>query len=547
MAHQWFGDLVTMSWWDDLWLNEGFASWMENKSAGALNPDGLARAQAVAFTREDAMALDATAATHPIVRHVETVDQIGQAFDNITYLKGQSVIGMLEASLGPDRFRAGIRRYMAQYKYGNTVTDQLWAELAAATGQPVAQVAHDFTLQGGVPMVRVSGVRCAGGRTTATLTQDRFGLDEASKAPQVWHVPLMVGTLGAPTRDVVVSGAAMPVVVAGCGPFLADLGKASYTRTQYDAAAHAALLGSYRRLALTDRLGLLGDDYALAAGGYQDGSLYFATADRVATGAHPLEWMVLARGLDKLDKLYAGSGLSDPLRQRGLTRLIPELNRVAVDPTPREPAVRALERETLIERLGYWGAPEVTSPARRYVAALAGNPAAIPAAIRAPMLATYAWNSTPAEWDRLLTLTDAEKNPVAKNGYVRLLGTARDGALAERALALLAGERFTPPQRATLLRAVAGEHPDLAFDWAVAHRQQVDSWLEESARAGFIPQLGAGSNDPAMTGKIAAFADRYLAEGSSDPARRATSAIAVRRATAARLRAATATWLGAAR
>ncbi|MDB5679419.1 M1 family metallopeptidase, partial [Sphingomonas bacterium] len=92
MAHQWFGDLVTMSWWDDLWLNEGFASWMENKASADLNPDWFARDSAVAFDREGALAIDATAASHPIIRHVETVDQIGEAFDTITYQKGQAVI-----------------------------------------------------------------------------------------------------------------------------------------------------------------------------------------------------------------------------------------------------------------------------------------------------------------------------------------------------------------------------------------------------------------------------------------------------------------------
>ncbi|RZM20810.1 MAG: M1 family peptidase, partial [Sphingomonas sp.] len=133
MAHQWFGDLVTMKWWDDLWLNEGFASWMESKAGADLNPEWEVRAGVIAGDREVAMGLDASSGTHPIIRPVENVDQISEAFDGITYSKGQAVIGMLEATLGPDKFRDGIRRYMAKYKYGNTVTDQLWAELSAAS------------------------------------------------------------------------------------------------------------------------------------------------------------------------------------------------------------------------------------------------------------------------------------------------------------------------------------------------------------------------------------------------------------------------------
>ena len=545
MAHQWFGDLVTMAWWDDLWLNEGFASWMESKAGGDLNPAELAAAQAVAFTREDAMALDATAATHPIIRRVETPDQIGQAFDQITYKKGQAVIGMLEATVGPAKFRDGIRRYMARYKYGNTVTDQLWAELGAAAGAPVTQVAHDFTLQGGVPLVSVSDARCVRGRMTALLAQGRFGLDESARVAQTWHVPLAIGVPGQPVSRVVVSGPAPTrVSVAGCGPLVVDAGKGSYVRTSYGDAEHAALVAGYARLALVDRLGLLGDDYALAAGGNRDLGRYLAVADRLGAAAHPLEWIVATRNLDRLSGSVAGSPLEQAFRARAVERLGPVLRRIGIAPAASDDPMRSLEREALIEGLGYRGDPLVVARARRYVVALARDPTAIPAAIRQPILETFAWNATAAEWDTLLRLTEAETDPVAKNGFVRLLGTARDAAQASRALALLEAERFTPPQRAALLRAIAGEHPDLAFDWAVAHREQVGSWLEESSRAGFIPQLGAASNDPAMPGKITAFSERYIAAGSRDPARRAVSAIAVRQATAARLRPAVGRWLG---
>ena len=118
------------------------------------------------------MGIDATSATHPIIRKIETVDQIGEAFDSITYLKGQAVIGMLESTLGSDIFRKGIRSYMAKYKYQNTVTEQLWEELSKASGTNIATIAHDFTLQGGVPLVTLSGARCEGGQTVAMLSDD---------------------------------------------------------------------------------------------------------------------------------------------------------------------------------------------------------------------------------------------------------------------------------------------------------------------------------------------------------------------------------------
>ncbi|MCU6452790.1 M1 family metallopeptidase [Sphingomonas sp. A2-49] len=547
MAHQWFGDLVTMRWWDDLWLNEGFASWMENKSAADLNPSWEAAEAAVSSDRESAMGIDATAATHPIIRKIDTVDQIGEAFDGITYAKGQAVIGMLESTLGANTFRDGIRRYMAKYKYGNTVTDQLWAELSAAAGKPVADIARGFTLQGGVPLVTLTGARCTGGTTTATLAQGRFGLDAASKAPQTWQVPLVVGTLGGGETRGIVSGPATTVSVKGCGTLLLNKGKGSYTRVMYDQPAHDALVRDYTRLPLADRLGTLGDDYALAAGGYQDLSRYFALMGRVGAAADPLEWSLVSGRLGSLGALFEGTPLAQPLRARTVAILAPVLQRIGFDAKPGESPLVSNLREGLVGRLGDNGDPEVLRKARDYVGQLATNPTAIPPAIRQPILSTYASNATAADWQRLLALTKAETNPVAKNRYVSLLGAAEDEGVARQALALLTGEGIlTAPQKASLLRAVAGSHPDMAFDWAVANRKLVDGFIEESSRSGYIVTLGAGSTDPAMPAKIEAFA-QTLPETSRGPAKRVLSGIAVRKAAADRLRPAVQTWLGATR
>ena len=544
MAQQWFGDLVTMAWWDDLWLNEGFASWMEGKSSGVLVPAWKSEAAAVSSEREGAMGIDATAATHPIIRKVATVEQIGEAFDGITYSKGQAVIGMLESTLGPDVFRKGIRSYMAKYKYGNTVTEQLWAELAAAAGKPVAEIAHDFTLQGGVPLVTMTRASCTGGVTTATLTQGRFALDTASRVPQTWHVPLVVSTLGGAQTSTIVTGAAPAAVeIRGCGTVVLNRGKGSYTRVMYDDPGHAAIVRDYAKLDLADRLGTLGDDFALAAGGYQDLSRYFAVMAKVGPDADPLEWSSVAGGLGRLIGLYDDTPLEAPLRARSTAILAPVLARIGFEAKSGESPLASNLRETLVGRLGADGDAGVADRARRYVAALATDPTAIPPAIRQPILSTYAINATPAEWDALLALTKAETSPVAKNRFVSLLGAARDPATAGRALALLKSDTITAPQKAGLLRAVAGAHPDMAFDWAVANRTLVESFLEASTRSGYIVGLGAGSNDPAMPGKITAFADKYLAAESRGGAKRALSTIAVRKAAADRLRAAVTTWV----
>ncbi len=544
MAHQWFGDLVTMKWWDDLWLNEGFASWMEVKASDDLNPAWQLREAAIAFDRESAMELDATSGTHPIIRHVQTVDQIGEAFDSITYKKGQAVIGMLEATLGAEPFRDGIRRYMARHRFGNTATADLYADLSAVAGRDVGALAKDFTTQGGVPMVTMRSARCVGGTTRVTLSQDRFGLDPESRKPRVWHVPIRVQVTGGGSVAAVVAGTKPQVVqVPGCGTVLLDSGKSSYVRSRYDAAGHAAIVRDYPRLPLADRLGTLGDDFALGLAGYASIDDYLALQERVAVDAEPLEWQVVASRLGILRTALKGDRLAEPLALRSRAILSRVLARIGWEAKAGETLQTGRLREALIEQLGTLGDPAVAARARRYVAALAQDPLAIPGEIRQPVLATFAANADAADWERLLTLMRAERSPVARSRFVELLGYADDPAVAMRALALLSGKELTDPQKANLLTVVAQRHPDAAFDYAVAHRAAVEGFVEASSRSGYVVGLAEGSTDVRMPGKLRAYAEQYLPASSRGPANTIIARLAGQAAVADRLRAPLARWL----
>src|SRR6476619_1461035 len=192
MAHQWFGDLVTMAGWDDLWLNDGFASWMENKTTGHFHPDWGAEIDRVG-SREGAMALDSLNSTHPVVQQVRTVEQANQAFDAIAYSKGESVIAMLEDFAGPDVWRDGIRRYIAAHKYQNSRTTDLWSAVESAGARGLTTVATDFTTQPGIPLITIGSSQCVNGGTAVTLTQAQFSADrkqQVAARPLAWHVPV---------------------------------------------------------------------------------------------------------------------------------------------------------------------------------------------------------------------------------------------------------------------------------------------------------------------------------------------------------------------
>ena len=173
MSHQWFGDLVTMDWWDDLWLNEGFAEWMEYKAADRFHPEWNIWLEAQSG-RELAMDLDSRKGTHPVIEPIADVLQANQAFDRITYNKGMSVIRMLEHYVGPMAFREGIRKYIKAHEYGNTVTDDLWRALDRTSHAQVTTIAHEFTLQAGIPLIRVERTATGIHLDTGPLRQRRY-------------------------------------------------------------------------------------------------------------------------------------------------------------------------------------------------------------------------------------------------------------------------------------------------------------------------------------------------------------------------------------
>jgi aminopeptidase N len=543
MAHQWFGDLVTMDWWDDIWLNEGFASWMATKATDHIHPEWFPLLDRV-DGREKAMALDSFKTTHPIVQHIHTVEEIDQVFDAITYEKGEAVLSMLEAYAGADTWQKGIRAYMAAHKYGNAKTDDLWRAVEGAGVPGLTAIAHDFTNQPGIPLVKAQAT-CSNGQTTLQLTQTEFSQDrtaEAAAHPLRWHVPLVVEAGGAKPVRTVLEGSAS-LTLPGCGPVIVNGGQLGYFRTLYTPAMLQQLKTAIPQLQPIDQMGLVRDAISLAAAGYQPGAPAFDLLAAIPGDANPV---VAQNAVERWNGLYPmlRSDADKTAFAAELRKLwLPRLQALGYEPRPNEPLVDANLRAALISALGDIGDPTVVAQARGRFEKLRNDPKALDGPLKTTWLDIVATNATPADWQLLLDLAARTKSPAEQATYYELLGSARDKALARKALDFaLTGKAGTTSS--AIITTVAEQNPELAYDFTVANREKAESLVDDSGRSTFYRRLVGASVDPTMIGKLETLR-ATLPEDQQKPIDQAIAALKERLESYPRLRTALHDWLAA--
>ena len=509
IAHMWFGDLVTMRWWDDLWLNEGFASWMASRTTQRLYPQWNAILGTVS-SRDNAMQRDAIVTTHPIVQKIETVEQAAQAFDAISYSKGEAVIRMLEGYVGDDAWREGVRGYMKAHAYGNTASDDLWRAVEAAAKQPITAIAHDFTLQPGVPMIRVDSATCQDGKTTTLqLTQGEFSRDMPGKKPLAWRVPVTAKSLGATSAaHQIVTGKAT-MTVPGCKPVVVNAGQSGYYRTLYAPAHFGQIAEQFGSLPAIDQLGMLTDSWALGLAGQQSSPDVLKLALATPATADPQVWGKIANVLGSLNSYYDGLGERQArLRTFGISRLSPVLDRIGWNADPAELETVAILRAQLIDALGDLGDSKVIAEARRRYAA--GDEKSIPPALRKTILGVVARHADTATWDRLHEAARTEKTPLVKDYLYSLLASTEDEALARRTLELALTDEPGTTNGPQMIAEVGKLHPDLTFDFAIAHMDAINERVDASSRSVYFPFLAGTSHEPTTPAKIEAYAKARL-------------------------------------
>jgi aminopeptidase N len=468
MAHQWNGDLVTMAWWDDIWLNESFASWMAAKETDLRNPDWK-WSETQDEDKEDAMSADARVTSHAIQQHVTDELQATNSFDpQITYSKGQAILRMFEAYLGADKFRDGIRGYIKAFAYSNATTGDLWNALSFSSGQDVRAIAAGWTEQAGFPLVSVVASCDATGARTVQLSQKRFLLQGVDKQQASWKIPLQLrsGTDAAAHAQLLTRQDQTAPAGRCDEPLSANAGALGFYRTRYDAATLAVNTKNFGRLPDPDRIALLDDQWALVEAGIDPLPTYLALAASMGSDLDTTAWIQIAGALATIEYAERGTPGHQAFAAFARSLLKPAFEQLGWNAKPNETvAVRRLRRH-VIRQLGILEDPAITEEAGRRFAAFLSDHDSISPDDQGIILNIVAQNADAATFESLHALARAGKDETEMRRYYQALMAVRDPVLAQQA-AQIALSTEIPPQadslRLELLRRLADRHQQLSW------------------------------------------------------------------------------------
>ena len=432
LAHQWFGNLVTMRWWNGIWLNEAFATFMALVTVDAWRPDWE---QWNTFARGATAAkeVDALRSTRAIEYPVHSPDDASGMFDVLTYQKGAAILRMLEQYLGADRFREGIRLYLARHAYGNTETHDLWHAIEEASGEPVRRIMDQWIWQGGYPLVTASpsadGVR---------LDQHRF-LADGGTDHAVWDVPLRVRSLDGDESSVLVPADGTVSAEAADAAVVVNAGASSFVRVRYEGGLLERLTGRLPEISPLERYGLVDDHWAAVTSGAAPASEFVLAASRYGDEDDLAVWQILLTGLGWCDRFLEGEPRE---RFRAFVRhlVAPAMDRLGWEADADEPdRIRAL-RGALLQGLGVLGAdPNAEAAAREFEAeARAGKP--VDASLAAAAVNVVAANGDAADYERYWAAYRESPTPQEQYRYLFALPLFRDPALFDRTLEATFGD-----------------------------------------------------------------------------------------------------------
>jgi puromycin-sensitive aminopeptidase len=487
LAHQWFGNWVTMVWWDDLWLNEAFATWMAYKIVDGWRPDWRVWLDFDAG-KAAALHLDALNSTHPIRGEVRNASEAGESFDLITYEKGGAVLRMIEGFLGEGPFREGIRQYMRTHARGNAVADDLWRALGAASSQPVVELANAWIGQSGYPLVSVT----VEGRKVS-LRQARFYSEPGVSSGERWPVPVVLRFEdggGVREQRFLLREEKATVTLEGSGEvrwLCANAGNTGFYRVGYDGPSLEKLASNLAALEPSERISLLADRWALVRSGQSSAADFLELASRYGGEEDDAVLDELVGRLGYIEGRLVEGEEQERFR-RWVERLLgPGLEKLGWEPKPGETDRVRLRRAALVRAVGVLSrSAQALAQARpRVEKMLAGDHSALEPNLLDSAVYMVARAGDSALFDRVLEKMKTDPDPATQRRYLSALTSFEDPALARRGQELFFSDAVKMQDVTIFLGGLLGNRTGRDAWWGEMQRR----WKDVVGRTGGAPML----------------------------------------------------------
>ena len=512
MAHQWFGDLVTMQWWDDIWLNEGFATWMSSKPLEAWKPEWNMDLEDVRESG-DSLNADSLINTHPIHQKADTPAEILELADDISYGKTAAVLRMLENYLGPEVFRAGVNAYLKQHAYGNATASDFWNAQARVSKKPVDQIMPTWVEQPGAPLVSVKN-QCSGNSTSVGLAQQRYFYDRSlfnAGSKEVWEIPVCLkdGKAGSIEKCELLAQKEQVASFSGCAPWIfANAGAKGFYRSGYETDAVRSMARDVETaLTPAERIMLLSDIWASVRVNREPIGDYLAVAQGLQSDRTGAVLTELVRQLDFIGEHLVNDADRESYDLWIRQLLAPAAKDVGWTPKPGEPSDQSSVRAQLMHALGYTARdPEVEAVARKLTEQAMQDPSSVEHELLSAALSIAARDGDAALYDQVMARLKTAKTPEEQFIYQQMLTRFSDPKLLERTLEYAISPDVRSQDAPYVIRDVmrnpAGTR--LAWDFARAHWSDVAN-LGGAFGGGVIVRATGSFCDASMRDEVKEF------------------------------------------
>lgn len=459
MAHQWFGDMVTMKWWNNIWLNEGFATWMSNKPLEAWKPEWHINEQ-VAGELNGAMNLDAERTTRTIRAEANTPDEINQMFDGITYEKGGSILHMVESYLGEETFRQGVHNYLKAHMYGNATAEDFWNAQTENSHKPVDKIMESFIAEPGVPLLTFG--KAADGQVQ--VSQSRFFLNPKA-APenstnQIWTIPVCFKAEDSQPECELLSTKEGTLKTPKVPLFYADGGGTGYYRTAYATEDYSALLSQVETLTPVERISVVGDELALMHAGKSKAGDFLSLATKLKDDQSAAVTESVIGGIRTMWFRVAAT----PEERKQLSEWVVATYRPRLEGMGEPKAGETPEQQELRADLfglvgGIGQDPKVIEESKKIATAYLADPASVNGTLAHAAINVAATHGDAAFFDLLQKTAETSKNPIIASSALYDLARFKNAELMQRALEYAASGKVRN-QDAVALFEIALQSPN---------------------------------------------------------------------------------------